>query len=781
MSSVLVPLPPFDPSTECEICLNAPAAFRCPYCLASYCLDCARSHLLPLDSPEYKSTCVNCKHDLLPHHLLIQLGPLLSEYTRRYILSHTDSILSRFNIYAGVLNASKSLVGAVNDLRVFISNNTINNIIHYLSTSIHNIATIDIHSCQQSAVILTEALNTNSNVKPSTFRDFAQQYYDLAAACHIDRKSLVFSIFENDFSAVVTNRSERDLVTTLSKITISSHRTSTKKKVKLSSFDLPSITIPICISLDFNGDDDLSIRYLNTLDGIDTNRKVNITYDVSNLFTAKLLRVHHDHDALLNIMVTSSLTPQCKHNVSNVDTIRIRDMFTDLVDRYGAFSIIAALSTLHELPKSVVRFDPQPPYTYILGTTKPNVSSQISNTIASIVRNYSNVSNVVCQCSVKGCVGTVDNSFKCTTCWTKHCSICWKVADEGHVCDPADIQSIAVINKVSHCPKCRAPIIRSEGCDHMTCSICGTHYNYATGIQLNRTERGQLLGNNNDGAPDWMFMFDDMFKLFTNIMNIPASVDQIRSLPDNQFISSDPRVRSINRFINRVDSPDFEDMIRTCCEHDVLKTTSQVLSSMYKSTEDGTVRLTEIKQMRTMENVMKKMLKRLALVCLSKNIINIAISIFTSFNQLRSKMIKVLNDRDDMMSVMNDERLWKALVNGDESKAREIVTGINKDMKDAKDMITKTTKLMETIASITTVKEKRRLKSTLTDIERVIEKTNTMMRGDTMGRLIDVVKEADEWLTNTHEMLTLEMRVFNSMMDDFNVKSTRKHKFDMRF
>lgn len=783
MSSALVPLPPLNPSTECEICLDAPAAFRCPYCLASYCLDCARSHLLPIDSPECISTCVNCKHDLLPHHLLIQLGPLLSDYVHRYILARTESILSRFNIYADVLTATKSLVSAVNDLRASISNQTIDIIINYLSTSIHNTANVDIHSCQQSAVILTEAINAFSLVNPTNFRDFARQYYDLAAACHIDQKSLVFSIFEMDFLAVITKRTNDKLTTTFSELAITSHQHNVKKKkrvVKLSSLDLPPITIPICIALDFNGDDDLSIRYLTAIDGADAIRGI-VTYNASNLFAAKLLRVHHDHDALLNIMITSSLSPPLKHDVSNVDAIRIRDMFTDLVDRHGAFPIIAALATLHDIPTSVDRLNPQPAYTYILEPMKQSVASRVSNTIASIVRSYSNASSVVCRCSVEGCVGTVDDSFKCTTCWTKHCSICWKVADEGHICDPTDIQSIAVINKVSHCPKCRAPIIRSEGCDHMTCSICGTHYNYATGVQLNRSERGQLLENRNDGAPDWMFMFDDMFKLFMNIKDIPVTIDRIRSLRDYQFIMSDPRMKIISEFINKVSLSDFEDMIRMCSQHDVLKTTSQVLSSMYKSTEDGTVRLTEIKQMRTMENAMKKMMKRLALVCLSKNIVNVAISTFTNLEQLRSKMMKALNDREDMMPVMNDGRLWEALVNSDESKAREIVTDINKDMKDAKDMIAKTAKLMETVASITTDEEKRRLRSTLTDIEHVIEKTNTMMRGKMIERLVDVVKETDEWLTKTSEMLTLEMRVFNSMMDDFNVKSTRKHKYDMRF
>ena len=781
MSSVLVPLPPLNPFTECDICLNAAATFRCPYCLASYCLDCARSHLLPLDSLKYNSTCVNCKHDLLPHHLLIQLGPLLSDYTHRYILSHTDSILSRFNIYVDVLTASKSLISAVNDLRDIISNRTIDTIIRYISESIHNAATVDIHSCQHSAVILTEALNAHNYVDPTIFSDFARQYYDLAAACHIERKSLVFSIFENDFNAIIIERTRSGLITVFSELTISSHRTIVNKHVELSHFDLPPITISACIALDFNGDDYTSIRYLNTIDDVDAIRNI-VTYNASNLFTAKLLRVHHDHDAFLNTMVTSALSPPCKHNVGNVDAIRIHDMFTDLIDRHGAFSVIVALSTLHDIPTSVDRRNPQPAYTYILKPMKQSVSSRVSNVITSIIRNYSNVSNVVCQCSVEGCVGTIDDSFKCTTCWTKHCSICWKVENEGHVCDPADVKSIAVINKVSHCPKCRAPIIRSEGCDHMTCSICGTHYNYVTGVQINRTEHGQLLASNNDGTPDWMFMFDDLFKLFTNIMDIPVTVDRIRSLPDDQFISSDPRMKTINKFINKINTSDFKDMIRMCSQHDVLKTTSQMLSSMYKSTEDGTVRLTEIKQMRTMKNAMMKMMKRLALVCLNKNIANIAMSVIIEYQQLKSKIVKAFNGREDMMSMLNDERLWKTLASGDGSKTREIVIGINKDMKQAMDMITKTTKLMETVASIVTVEEKRRLGSALMDIEHMFEKTYTMMMCEGMiERLVDVVKEVDEWLTKTCDMLKLETDRFNSMMDDFNVKSTRKHKYDLRF
>lgn len=79
------------------------------------------------------------------------------------------------------------------------------------------------------------------------------------------------------------------------------------------------------------------------------------------------------------------------------------------------------------------------------------------------------------------CNGSLNEFMVCLSCDTAFCIDCEKRRNANHVCDPADVESVKAIKEMIHCPNCHLPIIRSEGCNNMTCSSCGQHFLYNTG------------------------------------------------------------------------------------------------------------------------------------------------------------------------------------------------------------------------------------------------------------------------------------------------------------
>ena len=84
-------------------------------------------------------------------------------------------------------------------------------------------------------------------------------------------------------------------------------------------------------------------------------------------------------------------------------------------------------------------------------------------------------------CPVKDCKGCVLNE-RCILCLQKVCSDCWEIREPEHVCDPIKLYNVDDIKRNSQiCPTCSVRITKSEGCNHMICTRCGTNFNYSSG------------------------------------------------------------------------------------------------------------------------------------------------------------------------------------------------------------------------------------------------------------------------------------------------------------
>ena len=105
------------------------------------------------------------------------------------------------------------------------------------------------------------------------------------------------------------------------------------------------------------------------------------------------------------------------------------------------------------------------------------------------------------RCGKTGCSGILAGSGSgssdsgppigsCNVCKSHFCMACHESYLEGHQCDPDTIKSLTELAQNSKpCPRCYVAIIKSEGCDHMHCTSCNTHFDWNT---------GQILANSSN-------------------------------------------------------------------------------------------------------------------------------------------------------------------------------------------------------------------------------------------------------------------------------------------
>lgn len=83
----------------------------------------------------------------------------------------------------------------------------------------------------------------------------------------------------------------------------------------------------------------------------------------------------------------------------------------------------------------------------------------------------------------RGSLEYLEGCLKCNACTAMFCNDCdQKIAtNKVHVCNKEDIETKNLIMGMIKCPSCKIPILKSAGCNHMTCSNCGTNFDYASG------------------------------------------------------------------------------------------------------------------------------------------------------------------------------------------------------------------------------------------------------------------------------------------------------------
>lgn len=87
------------------------------------------------------------------------------------------------------------------------------------------------------------------------------------------------------------------------------------------------------------------------------------------------------------------------------------------------------------------------------------------------------------------CRGFVGVDLCCGLCGTKVCDACLEPSDSSHECDPATVQTVALLRAdTKPCPNCATPIHKISGCDQMWCTACRTPFSWESG----KIERGTI-------------------------------------------------------------------------------------------------------------------------------------------------------------------------------------------------------------------------------------------------------------------------------------------------
>jgi len=150
-------------------------------------------------------------------------------------------------------------------------------------------------------------------------------------------------------------------------------------------------------------------------------------------------------------------------------------------------------------------------------------------------------------CPDNSCRGFVFGT-ECGVCKKKVCMMCRECRDispEGtqHVCNEDSVKSLTVMLSDSKpCPKCATYIHRTEGCDHMKCTYCGSHFNYQT-LMLIASSTNHHYDNT---AP---------LNMGTNEANSSRHVNELCELDMSDGI---PR----SAFAEKIDTPEVSDVER---------------------------------------------------------------------------------------------------------------------------------------------------------------------------------------------------------------------------
>lgn len=85
------------------------------------------------------------------------------------------------------------------------------------------------------------------------------------------------------------------------------------------------------------------------------------------------------------------------------------------------------------------------------------------------------------KCPVDDCRGFLSSQWKCDICENKICKACNEIKTDGHVCDPANVETVNLLAKdTKPCPKCGTFIFKISGCSQMWCPSCHVAFNWNT-------------------------------------------------------------------------------------------------------------------------------------------------------------------------------------------------------------------------------------------------------------------------------------------------------------
>ena len=132
------------------------------------------------------------------------------------------------------------------------------------------------------------------------------------------------------------------------------------------------------------------------------------------------------------------------------------------------------------------------------------------------------------KCMNLFCPGKLDNDTNvCTTCDTKFCKDCECIVKNNHSCRKEDIESVKFVQTLIRCPNkdCALPVIRSYGCNFITCSVCKTKFDYTTGLPSDQgNHQNDTTIINNSMKPSERYGMDYPLEIIEMLCDLEAKL-----------------------------------------------------------------------------------------------------------------------------------------------------------------------------------------------------------------------------------------------------------------
>ena len=129
-------------------------------------------------------------------------------------------------------------------------------------------------------------------------------------------------------------------------------------------------------------------------------------------------------------------------------------------------------------------------------------------------------------------------SIKCSDCQMEYCSRgCGRIDHDGPCEISTDEASEKLISETTlPCPECRAPVVKIEGCNHMTCvnGSCSHQFCYVCGKSIQRDEHGHQLTSLHFAPTSY------------SDIGIPGGCNQFGNVPIRRQQLSERLIREIN-------------------------------------------------------------------------------------------------------------------------------------------------------------------------------------------------------------------------------------------
>lgn len=171
---------------------------------------------------------------------------------------------------------------------------------------------------------------------------------------------------------------------------------------------------------------------------------------------------------------------------NNIDISRLyaKCCFNQLLGKHGdtarkTFEVRNNIETLRKIRHDFINDRFPKAIAYTAAMIMPHKLRKLDKQVIEHINKLTMNTNRICMNLT--CNGSLNKDLICLSCGTSFCLECEKRKGDNHLCNPIDIESVRAIKDLIHCPKCHLPIIKSEGCNNMTCANCGEKFLYNTG------------------------------------------------------------------------------------------------------------------------------------------------------------------------------------------------------------------------------------------------------------------------------------------------------------